>query len=167
MPRARPEGVPPAGSTTRATVAVVGIALLLGITVVAGALVGATALSVTPEAPAERVALTLAADADANRLTLGHGGGDTLDVRDLSLSIRVDGEDLAHQPPIPYFAARGFVGAPTGPFNQGADPRWSAGEQTALQIASTNEPTLSPGDPVTVELVTENHVLAREETRAT
>ena len=151
----------------RATVPLVGVVLLVALTVAAGAVVAAGTLGVDPHSPTDRVALAVAADADEDRVALTHGGGTTLDVRELSLSIRIEGEPLTHQPPIPYFAARGFVGAPTGPINSGGDPHWSTGERATLRIASTNEPRPAPGDRVTVELATERAVLARGETRAT
>jgi len=146
---------------------VVGVALLLAVTVVAAAGVGATALSVTPAQPGDRVAVTVTADAGADRIAVRHDGGDLLDVRELSLSVRVEDEPLDYQPPIPYFAASGFLGGPTGPFNRAADHNWSAGERASLRIASTNDPRPSPGDRVTVVLSTDRRVLARTETRAT
>lgn len=150
----------------RAVAPVVGVALLIVVTVVAAAAVGTTVLSAEPREQPQRATLAVTAEASTDRITVRHAGGDALDVHALSLSISVEGEDLAHQPPIPYFAAEGFVGAPTGPFNQDADPRWSAGESASLQIASTNEPTLSSGDRVTVVLATERTVLARVRTLA-
>jgi flagellin-like protein len=150
----------------RATAPVVGVALLVAVTVAAGATVGAATLGFEPQRPADTLALSATADAASNRITLGHEGGDSIDVHELSLSIRVEDTALAEQPPVPYFAAEGFVGAPTGPFNQAADPRWSAGERASLAIASTNAPTLSPGDRVTVTVATNRTVLAQVETLA-
>lgn len=150
----------------RATSPVVGVVLLVALTVTAAATVGAAVTSLEPTAPADRVTLSASADADDDRITFRHEGGNALDVRDLSLSITVDDEPLAHQPPVPYFAAEGFAGTPTGPFNSAADPEWTPGETAALEIASTNDPTLSSGDRVTVRLSTDRAVLTRVRTRA-
>lgn len=151
----------------RAVSPVVGVALMLVLTVVAAAAVGTAVLAVEPQEPPDRVALSIDADASENRIAITHAGGDALNVSAASMTISVDGRDLAHQPPIPYFAAEGFVGAPTGPFNEAADSRWSAGERGSLEIASTNEPTIEPGDRVTVVLSTERAVLGRASARAT
>jgi hypothetical protein len=152
---------------SRGTIPLVGVVLLVALTVAAGAVVAAGALGVEPHSPADRVALEVAVDAGGNRIALTHAGGTTLDVRELSLTIRIEGEPLTHQTPIPYFAAPGFVGAPTGPINSGGDPDWSTGERATLRIAATNEPRPGPGDRMTVELAGERAALARVGTEAT
>lgn len=154
------------GDRTRAVSPVVGVVVLVGLAVVLAAGVGATALSITAEPPGDRAAMIATADAGTNAVSLEHAGGDTLDVRDLAVEIEIDGEPLDHQPPVPYFAARGFAGTPTGPFNQAADPRWSAGERATVEIASTNAPGMEEGDHVTVTVRTDRRVLARTEIRA-
>lgn len=150
----------------RAVAPVVGVVLLVVVTVVAAAGVATTVIAIDPKEPTDRVTLSVTAEASDDRIAMRHDGGDAVDVREVSLTIGVNGEDLAHQPPIPYFAATGFVGAPTGPFNQGADPRWSAGERATLELASTNEPTIDPGDQVTVVLSKGDAVLGRVQTHA-
>ena len=66
--------------------------------------------------------------------------------------VRVDGDPLRHQPPVPFFSARGFRPGPTGPFNAAADPTWTVGERASVRLASTNHPRIVAGARVTVEL---------------
>ena len=145
----------------RASVPAIGVVLLVGATVVLAVAVGATALGVAPAEPADRVALEVTADASSGRVALEHAAGPPLDVRDLSLRLEVDGEPLAHQPPVPFFAARGFRGGPTGPFNPSADPTWTVGETASLRVASTNDPPLAPGARLAVTVTREGRLLAR------
>jgi hypothetical protein len=121
----------------------VGIAVVLGVAVVT---VGLGALPSGPTA----AAVTLAVDGD--RLLLTHRAGDPVDVRRLDVTVRVDGTPLRHQPPVPFFSARGFRPGPTGPFNAAADPRWTPGERASVRLASTNRPRIAAGARVTVEL---------------
>jgi FlaG/FlaF family flagellin (archaellin) len=101
------------------------------------------------------------------RVRLVHRGGDPLDVRALRIVVRVDGQPLAHQPPVPFFASEGFRGGPTGPFNAEADPTWSVGEVAAFRVASTNHPPVDPGSRVSVTLLLDGHRIARVEAVAT
>jgi hypothetical protein len=126
-----------------------GPTLGLALAVVVGTAVAAVSLGATPAAPAA-AGLTLAVDGD--RLLLTHRAGDPVDVRRLDVTVRVDGTPLRHQPPVPFFSARGFRPGPTGPFNAAADPRWEAGERASVRLASTNRPRLVAGARVTVEL---------------
>jgi flagellin-like protein len=87
-----------------------------------------------------------------DRVGLGYERGPPLRVADLRLDISVDGEPLAHQPPVPFFSARGFRPGPTGPFNVGSDGVWTAGETGSVVVAGTNSPRLGPGRTVTVRL---------------
>ena len=103
----------------------------------------------TLPADSATVAPTLAVEGD--RITLTNRGA-AVDVRRLTVRVRVDGTPLAHQPPIPFFSARGFRPGPTGPFNAGADPTWGSGERASFRVASTNRPSVDAGDRVTVEL---------------
>jgi len=135
--------------------------VLLGSVVVAATVVGGAALQTAPSTPTPHAVVTLSADATTNRVTLVHRGGDALDVRRLSLRVSVDGTSLRHQPPVPFFAARGFRSGPTGPFNVASDPRWTAGESASFALARTNSPGLSPGSDVTVVLVSGGRVVAR------
>ncbi|AQL42872.1 hypothetical protein BV210_09170 [Halorientalis sp. IM1011] len=151
--------------STRALGSVVGVVLLVGVAVIAAAAVGATALGAAPtgdDGPT-RAAFDLRADADADRLTIVHRGGDTVAISELRVRVRIDGRSLAHQPPVPFFAATGFESGPTGPFNSAADGDWRAGERASLRLAGTNEPTLEDGSRVTVELYLDGRKLAELE----
>ena len=154
----------------RAITPAVGVLLLVALTVVLGAVVGAAALGApgTGEISEERapVALSLSVDAAADRLTLVHRAGGVLDVRHLVVRVSVAGTPLRHQPPVPFFAARGFRAGPTGPFNAAADPGWTAGEAASLRLASTNAPGISPGDRVVVEVSVEDRRVATLSERA-
>jgi FlaG/FlaF family flagellin (archaellin) len=104
---------------------------------------------------------SLSVVATGQTLSFTHHGGDALDVRRLRLVVAVDGDPLAHQPPVPFFSARGFRSGPTGPFNSATDPRWTAGETATLRIAGTNRPTLSSGDVVSVRVFADGALVAR------
>ena len=144
----------------------VGTVVLLAITVcLVGAIaVGFTALSVDSPSTA---AFELAVDGDAAAIAIEHVAGDSIDVRDLSLTIAIDGTPLSSQPSVPFVGTGGFYGAPTGPFNAASDPRWRAGERAGLTVAKTNSPTLETGDSVTVRLAVDGRVLAELEAEAT
>lgn len=141
---------------TRAVAPAVGVVVLVGVTVVLAAAVGAFALSASLSAPpvvaTTPVALSLDVAADGT-VVLEHGPGPPLDVRELRLRVRVDGEPLRHQPPIPFFATRGFVSGPTGPFNRAADPTWTVGETATFRVAGSNAPAVEAGDRVVVRVV--------------
>lgn len=131
---------------------VVAVVLLVGVTVVCAAGVGTVlfgqAAAVADPPPRASLSLTVSDD----RIALVHEGGDTLDATELRLRITVDGTPLTRQPPVPFFSARGFEPGPTGPFNSASDPAWTAGEVASVEVAGTNQPTLTPGSEVTVEL---------------
>lgn len=145
----------------RASVPVLGAVVLVGVTVVLAVAVGAALTGSAPAEPTEQVALSLEADATTGRVALEHLGGPPLDVRDLALRVAVDGEPLAHQPPVPFVGARGFDGAPTGPFNPATDPTWSVGETAAFRVAGTNAPALTPGARLVVSVVRDGRLVAR------
>lgn len=105
---------------SRAVSPVVGVVLLTAVTVAASVAVGAAALSYAPPSPAPTVAVDATAD-PGGRVVLVHRGGDPLVVADLRIRVTVDGEPLRFQPPVPFVGARGFRGAPTGPFNRAGD----------------------------------------------
>lgn len=137
------------------------------LTVLSAAVVGATLRDVTPESrSAPRVSITASADAARDRIALTHRSGDSLTVSDLRIEIHVDGERLANQPPVPFFAATGFESGPTGPFNTAADGTWQAGETGAVRIADTNSPQLATDATVTVHVYTEHHRIATVTARA-
>ncbi len=131
---------------------VLGAVLLVALTVVAAALFGTLAFgqAAALDGPAPRATFTV--DAVGDRISLVHDGGDAVAVGPLSVEISVDGTPLRHQPPVPFFAARGFRGGPTGPFNPSSDGAWTAGETASVRVAGTNAPALTPGATVTVEL---------------
>lgn len=133
---------------TRAVTPVVGVVLLAAVTVLAAVAIGAA----VPAPPDEPVQVALSLSADGSRLTLTHRGGDELSPGALRVVIAVEGERLASQPPVPFFAARGFVSGPTGPFNRGYDGAWRAGETASLRVASTNDPVPESGDQVRVRV---------------
>ncbi|WP_251329364.1 type IV pilin [Haloplanus pelagicus] len=125
------------------------IAAGLPVAVVLVLAVGGVALGTLPAAP-PTVAATLSVDGD--RVLLTHRSGSAVDVHRLDVVVRVDGDPLAHQPPVPFFSARGFHSGPTGPFNAAADPTWTPGERAAFRVASTNRPSIAAGRRVTVDL---------------
>ncbi|MFA1612121.1 type IV pilin [Halobellus rubicundus] len=145
--------------TARASAPAVGVVLLLLVGVGLGSVVAAGADAVAAGAGVDLaadaggdapgpIALSLRLDGDA--ITLTHEAGAPLSVADLRLVVAVDGRELRHQPPVPFFAARGFRAGPTGPFNVAGDGVWSAGESASFRLASTNAPGLAPGRTVSV-----------------
>lgn len=147
---------------TRGVSSVVGVVVLVGVTVVAATTVGAV-IAVDSPASVPAAHLTLAADASTNSISLTHAGGQTLHIEELALTVSVDGQALTQQPPLPFFAARGFRSGPTGVFNPAADGHWTAGETATLSLASTNTPLLSDGALVGVVVRTDAGVVARLE----
>jgi len=143
----------------------VGVVLLVGVTVLGAAAVGAVATADLGGVP-PTARLSVSADAGADRVALTHEGGDTLDVTDLSVTVSVDGRRLDRQPPVPFFAARGFESGPTGPFNVASDHDWTAGETAAVRLASTNDPLLEPGARVEVTVAADGAVVTTAETTA-
>jgi len=130
------------------TVLVVAVVVMLAAAVAGGLALGG---SPAPAEPPPTAAFSMSASGD--RITLVHRAGDPLDVRAVDVRIRVDGDPLDRQPPVPFFSAPGFRAGPTGPFNSAADPTWSAGEAASLRIAATNEPVPEPGSTVEVAVV--------------
>lgn len=145
----------------RATAPVVAVALLVLVAVGLAGAVAAGLGAVAPPDPPPRAALQLSADAEADRVALTHLGGASLDVRQLELRVAVDGTPLDHQPPVPFFAARGYRAGPTGPFNRASDPHWTRGETATFRLASTNAPAIAPGARVRVEVFVSGHLVAR------
>lgn len=145
---------------SRATAAPVAVALLVLVTVGLGAAVAGLG-AVAPPEPPPRAALELTVDANPDRVALTHLAGEPLDVDRVRLRLTVDGTPLVHQPPLPFFSARGFRSGPTGPFNIAADQRWTPGETATLRLASTNAPTVRPGARVRAEVFVSGHRIAR------
>lgn len=143
----------------------VGVVLLVGLTVLLSLSVGAMVTLSSPEPP-PNAGIELTAEEQEDRIALTHTGGDVLAVTELDVSVRIDGEPLAHQPPVPFFAARGFESGPTGPFNVGGDTTWRAGETASVRLAGTNSPQLQAGSTVSVTVATETATVARVQTTA-
>lgn len=129
----------------------------LAVAVVVAAATAGVGIEMLPEEPA---AAALSLSVSGRELSVTHRGGPALDVREIRLRVSVDGTPLAHQPPVPFFAAAGFRGGPTGPFNPATDPRWTPGERAGLRIASTNRPVPGAGSRVTVRLYAGDRLVA-------
>lgn len=145
----------------------VGVVLIVALTVMLAATVGTMVLGTAAPDRGTAVRLSASADAGADRVSVTHEGGGAIDVGAVDVTIEIDGESLDHQPPVPFFAATGFVSGPTGPFNSATTDAWTAGETATLELASTNDPRIAAGETVTVTLTDGDSVLATVETTAT
>ncbi|WP_115864683.1 type IV pilin [Halorussus litoreus] len=152
--------------SSRALSPVLGVVLLLVVTVALAGVVATAALDASMPSSPPNAAVDLRVDADANRLTFVHRGGDALDVTAVTVRVRIDGTSLAVQPPVPFFSADGFRPGPTGPFNSGSGSEWTAGERTSFRLAGTNEPAISPEATVAVTLSLDGTVIAELEETA-
>jgi len=150
----------------RAVSPVVGVILMVALTVLFGATVGTMLLGTATPDHGTTVRLSADADATANAIALTHEGGDPLDVSTIDVAITVGGTPLDYQPPVPFFAATGFVSGPTGPFNSKTTGEWTAGETATLELATTNDPLLTADEPVAITVSDADTVLARLETTA-
>jgi len=152
-----------AGRSARALAPVAGV-LLLAITVVLAGGVVTVALGAPAESaePAPTTSLSLSATGD--RIALSHRGGDALNASELDVRVRVDGEPLARQPPVPFFSAAGFRPGPTGAFNAASDDEWRVGGSASFRVAGTNDPVLEPGRTVVVEVSVDGRPVATLET---
>jgi len=131
-------------STVPATV------LLIVVTVVvAVGLAGASGhVHAMGQAPCVDTPVAVALAVDGTQLRLTHLAGPPVPLTDAVATISVGGRPLRHQPPLPFFAARGFRAAPTGAFNSGSDGVLSVGSQASLRIAATNDPVPHRGTSV-------------------
>lgn len=145
----------------RASVPVVGVVLLLLLSVGLAASVGAVALDHAESVDDGGTRAVLSLSASEETLQFVHRGGETLDVRRLGLRVRVDGTPLDHQPSVPFFSASGFRPGPTGPFNSAADGDWTAGETASVIVAGTNDPELTVGSSVSVDVQYDGQPLVR------
>lgn len=137
--------------------------LLLAIVVVLGGGVATVAFAVdAPAEPAPTAMLSLSATGD--QVTVDHRGGDAIDVTAATVRVRVDGDPLDRQPPVPFFSAVGFRSGPNGPFNAASDGVWRVGETASFRVAGTNDPTLSPGRTVTVTIAVDGRTVATLDT---
>lgn len=148
----------------RAVSPVVAIVVLLLITLVLAGTLGVTVLNVSPSEPT-RATFTLSADSTTQTITVTHRGGAALDPSSLRLRITVGGDPIAHQPPVPFFAAEGFMGGPSGPFNSAYEGEWVAGQSASVRLASTNTRFRS-GSELSIRLYADDQLLAQLETRA-
>ncbi|MGZ0747784.1 type IV pilin [Haloparvum sp. AD34] len=155
---ARNEG--PGRDDANRAIAPIGTILLVAIAVILAAGVGTATFGGAPlQEPAPTASLSLSADSE--ELTVRHLGGDALDADELRLEVTVDGDPLAHQPPVPFFSATGFRPGPTGAFNVAGDTTLSPGETASFRIAGTNSPFPSAGDRVAVTVYSEGYRLAQ------
>lgn len=106
------------------------------------------------------------ADAANDQISLTHEGGAALNSNALEIHVEVDGTPLEHQPPVPFFAASGFVSGPTGPFNNATTDEWIAGETGSFRLARTNTPPLTDGASVEITITRDGTVLGTVETSA-
>ena len=155
-------------TATRANTSIIGTVLVIALTVLLASAVGAAVLGAgstapTPD-PAPAAVIDLSVEGETLRFT--HRSGATLDLREVSVRISVDGEPLADQPPVPFFSAAGFEPGPTGPFNTATDPQWEVGETATLTVAGTNSPQIEPGSTVSVRIHTDRTAVIRTETTA-
>lgn len=151
----------------RSIAPVVGVLALLALTVILGAVVAVGVTSFDAGGDPSAAVVSVSAESATNGIRLEHRYGDALDVTDLAIVVSIAGDRLETQPPVPFFQADGFQGGPTGPFNERADPGWQVGETAGFEIASTNEPTIDPGDDVVVTILADGERIARAETTAT
>lgn len=149
----------------RAVSSVIGIVLLIAVTVIAAALLGATVFGIAQNDPPPQATFTLTAHSSTQTITLTHRGGTALDPESLQLRIAVNGEPIVHQPPIPFFASEGFMSGPTGPFNSADEGKWIAGQSASVQLASTNT-QFRAGSVITVRLYVDDQLLIVLKTRA-
>ncbi|MFB6070320.1 MAG: type IV pilin [Halanaeroarchaeum sp.] len=149
----------------RAVSPVVGTVLLVLVTLLVVAVAGSSVLGMTEDVPATRAPAALSVEADGGgRIAVTHDGGAPIDLASASVRVTVDGDPLAVQPPVPFFSTAGFEPGPTGPFNSASDPRWSVGETGSFTVAGTNDPDLTVGSTVVVEVIEDERVIASAET---
>lgn len=141
---------------------VVASVVLLGLTVamVSAIAVGVSGLGIADSTPAD---VSIDANADGH-ITVTHKGGSPLNMTEVDLTVRIDGDPLTYQPPVPFYAATGFENFPTGPFNAAASDQFSVGDTAALTIAETNDPTVTAGATVTVTFTEDGVVVAEAST---
>mgnify|MGYP006284853455 FL=1 len=154
----------------RALSPVVGTLLLVAVTVAIAAVLAATVgtaalgpVATDGGATTTFTKLSLEATADGE-VTLTHEAGDSIDVGDVTVTVRVDGTPLSDQPPVPFFSAAGFEPGPTGPFNSAADPTWTVGESASFTIDAENTPSPQPGEELVVTVTRDGRQIARAST---
>ena len=146
--------------STRAVAPVVGIVVIVAGAILLGVTLAAVLTSTELTNPPPRLEMAGSIDTSTYVLTLEHLGGDDIDLHSVEFSVEIDDEPLEKQPPIPFFAASGFAGGPTGPFNSATDDTWSAGERSTFRIASTNDPLPSQNSTVRVTVRQDGAVIS-------
>jgi flagellin-like protein len=141
------------GDVDRAVSPVVGTVLLVTIAVLSAVVLASIVTDAGRSSDPPQATIEGSADGTENHVTLVHRGGDPLPITDVRLRVEIEGVPLTEQPPVPFFSAQGFAPGPTGPFNPSGDRTWESGEPASFRIASTNSPTPSPGDEITVLLL--------------
>ena len=144
----------------RGSAPVVGVVVLLAVGIALGGVVAAGAEAVATatgtdlgdERAAGPAPIAVSLELDGDTISVTHEAGPDLRVSRVRLVVAVDGTPLDHQPPVPFFAARGFRAGPTGPFNVASDGVWTAGETGSIRVASTNRPEPEPGRTVSVTI---------------
>lgn len=150
---------------SRALSPVIGVVTLVAVTVLLSAtLLGTAGIGVSEPPPSASLAVSV--DAETERIELSHQGGDELDVAELTVHITVDGEALRYQPPVPFFASRGFRSGPEGVFNSASSNRFRAGHQTSFEVATTNSPEIHSGSTVSIRITVDDSVIFESETTA-
>lgn len=130
-----------AASTIPATVLLIAVTIALAV----GLAAASGEVHAMGDAACQHQPTAVAFAVDGPQLRLTHLAGPPIALTDAVATITVDGTPLRHQPPLPFFAARGFRAAPTGAFNSGSDGILTVGAQATLQIAATNHPLPPPG----------------------
>jgi FlaG/FlaF family flagellin (archaellin) len=151
--------------TDRAVAPVLAATLLLVVTVALGSTLALLAID-APADPPQSASFSVVADPADDRIVVEHRGGDVVDASELRLRVTVDAEPLAEQPPVPFFAADGFRGGPTGPFNPAGGTTWRSGETAGFRIASTNAPRIEAGDRIRVTVYANGAVVGSASTTA-
>jgi hypothetical protein len=139
---------------------VIGVVVLLAVGIALGGVVAAGAEAVATATDQELgsggtdapTSIAVSLEVRGDTIAVTHVAGPDLRMSRVRLVIAVDGTPLAHQPPVPFFAAEGFRGGPTGPFNVASDGTWTAGETGSVRIAGTNDPEPTPGRTVSVTI---------------
>ncbi|WP_280537811.1 type IV pilin [Halopenitus sp. POP-27] len=141
------------------------VLLILLVTVLAGGSAVLVTSAVDPMEPAPTASVSLSVE--DRTVTLRHRGGDALSIPDLRIRLRVDGEPLADQPPVPFFSAAGFDPGPTGAFNSAGTTTLSTGESASFRVAGTNDPVPTPGTTVELRIFDGDQPVAKLTTTAT
>ncbi|WP_330630771.1 type IV pilin N-terminal domain-containing protein [Halocatena halophila] len=140
---------------------VLGVILCLATVLVLVSIASIAFLAYEPTTPTgSSVAIVATIDPTEQTIALTHHSGRPLEPERLRLRISVNGVPIDHQPPIPFFAAKGFVSGPTGPFNAAYRGRWHAGTTATIGLASTNT-RIRAGDQITIRLFEDEVIVER------